>query len=1055
MKFSHRISLFIIAFLLQINLTAQVNPVSGIRNEKGLSQNTVHDIIQDKKGFLWFATEDGLNRYDGYNFTIFKNNNENKLSIPDNFIWTIFEDENGTLWIGTNSGGLAEFDYEKEKFVTYKNISNDINSLTLNNVRAVCEDRKGNIWVGTENGLDKFDRSKKTFTHYKNNPDDPNSLSNNVILSIFEDKNDNLWFGSNGGLNKYNVNQNNFTVYSFNDQGENSFNIVLSLYQDKEENIWVGTLKGLINFNIKTGKFNRFLVNTSDANSINSNRINTIIEPSSENKSGVLWIGTGYGLFRFDKAAQKFTKVETYISGYDLNNKNILSLFEDRSGLIWIGTAEDGVLKYDRERLKFKHYRHDPFDPNSLSHNTIRAIYEYKDILWVGTLGGGLNKLEKNGKKISIYENIPGNKNSLSDNSVSSIKIDKDSYLWVGTWGGGLNRSLNPVGNSESTDLKFIEYKNERSHPSYPGGNIIQAIYEDSDGQLWIGTETGIDLFDRKNDKFINFRNDPADLKSLSSNQVQSSIIEDEKGNLWIGTWSGLNKLSSELRKNALQNSASVKFTRYYFQPENKNSLSDERVISVCEDSNGNLWFGTYGGGLNKLLVNQSGEEKFINYSIKEGLSSNIIYSILEDDAGNIWVSTDNGISMFDVARNKFRNYDVSDGLQGNQFFWGAGFKGKNGVLYFGGTNGFNSFKPEELKSNDHIPPVVITNFQIFNKPVEINSEESPLKKSISLTREIELQHNQTVFSFEFAALDYTVPGKNQYAYMMEGFDEDWIYSGNRRFVTYTNLDAGNYTFKVKGSNNDGVWNETGTSLSISILPPLWKTWWFILLTIILIVLAIASIIYFRVKHLLDIERLRTKLAADLHDNIGSSLTEISILSEVISKKIKSEDDTVKNSLGKISTNSRNLIDNMSDIVWLVNPKRDSLYDLILRLRDTYSELSSYTSISFRSENIKALEKVSLSMEHRQHLYLIFKEAINNCITHSECSEITLDASVKGRTLLMTLKDNGKGFCPDEISGNGNGLGNMKNRAEIIGGNLKIFSDEGKGTSVQFEGNIL
>jgi len=289
----------------------------------------------------------------------------------------------------------------------------------------------------------------------------------------------------------------------------------------------------------------------------------------------------------------------------------------------------------------------------------------------------------------------------------------------------------------------------------------------------------------------------------------------------------------------------------------------------------------------------------------------------------------------------------------------------------------------------------------------------------------------------------------------MKGFDKDWTYSGNRRYVTYTNLDPGEYIFKVKGSNNDGVWNEKGASLIIRILPPLWRTWWFISSAFLVIVAIIVSLIYFRVKHLLDIERLRTKLAADLHDNIGSSLTEISILSEVISKKIKDEDESVRKSLGLISTNSRDLIDNMSDIVWLVNPKRDSLYDLILRLRDTYSELSSYTSISFRSENIKSLEKVSLSMEHRQHLYLIFKEAINNCITHSECSEITLDAFVKGRSLQMTLKDNGKGFYPNKINGGGNGLGNIKSRAEVIGGKLNIFSKIGEGTTIRFEGNIL
>ena len=322
------------------------------------------------------------------------------------------------------------------------------------------------------------------------------------------------------------------------------------------------------------------------------------------------------------------------------------------------------------------------------------------------------------------------------------------------------------------------------------------------------------------------------------------------------------------------------------------------------------------------------------------------------------------------------------------------------------------------------------------------------------MTKEIELSYSQNVFSFEFSALDYSAPNKNRYAYIMEGFDKNWIYSGNRRFITYTNLDPGKYVFKVIGSNNDGVWNKTGTELAIIISPPFWRTWWFILSVVIIVGGMIYLIIYYKVKNLIGIERLRAKLAADLHDNIGSSLTEISILSEVVSHKINSADDNTKKSLKMISDNSRNLIDSMSDIVWLVNPKRDSLYDLILRLRDTYSELSSYTNISFRSENIKELEKISLSMEHRQHLYLIFKEAINNSINHSKCSQIVLDASVKGKRLEMTLKDDGTGFDSTFMS-LGNGVNNMKERAKTIGGVLFILSEPGKGTVVQFNGDVI
>lgn len=1065
--------LFLVISSLPITQFAQSITASGqtdrinlvhILSENGLSQNTVHHILQDSKGFLWFATEDGLNKYDGYNFTIYKNNRQDKYSISDNFIWTIFEDKSGVLWIGTNSGGLCRFDREKERFITYKNEAGNPNSLSLNNVRTIHEDREGYIWVGTENGLNKFDKKKNIFIQYRHDPEDTYSISNNVILSIFEDEEGDLWIGSDGGLDRYDRENDKFFNYSFDPNNVNSLsnNVVLSLYQDRQGYIWIGTLKGLTKFNKKSGKFSRYVINDSEISSLNSNRINSVLE----DKTGVLWIGTENGLFQLNRKENKLLNIDplSHPAASVLNNNDILSLYEDNSGLIWIGTAESGIVKYDKERIKFKHYKHDPFNPNSLSHNTIRSMFQDDNgILWIGTLSGGLNRYNSESNKFFHYKNRNDDKFSLSDNTISAIYKDSYGFLWVGTWEGGLNRTLKPH-DLNTRNLKFIHFRNENSNQRSGSvvarslsSNIIQIIYEDSKKRLWIGTGAGLDLYDRDKNEFTNFTNDPDNPNSLSSNQVQSCLHEDMNGNLWIGTWNGLNRISASDLGNKIPDPALIKFKRYRFQEDNPNSLSDERVISVFEDREGNLWFGTYGGGLNKLSAEQQKTEKakFVCYTTDDGLPSNIIYRIEADDKGNLWLSTDNGLSMFNSQEETFRNYDASDGLQGNQFFWGASLKGENGELYFGGTNGFNVFYPDQLKNNNHVPPVVITNFQIFNKPVDINKEDSPLKSSITSAEEIELSYSQGVFSFEFAALDYTVPGKNRYAYIMEGFDDNWTYSGNRRYVTYTNLDPGKYVFKVKGSNNDGIWNAKGTEITITILPPLWRTWWFITLAVLMIGSIIALIIYFRVKHLLDIERLRTKLAADLHDNIGSSLTEISILSEVVSKKINSVDESVRRSLNMISVNSRNLIDNMSDIVWLVNPKRDSLYDLILRLRDTYSELSSYTSISFRSDNIKSLERVSLSMEHRQHLYLIFKEAINNCITHSGCSEITLDASVRGKKLQMTLKDNGRGFLPEQISNGGNGLNNMKNRAESIGGTLNIYSKIDKGTTIQFEGGIL
>lgn len=1052
-KFKFKRSFRLVIFLLLLSLFfskafSQVNDLNleHILSDVGLSQNTIHSIIQDHLGFMWFATEDGLNKYDGYNFTVYKNDPADETTISDNFIWTIYEDSEGNIWSGTNNGGLSMLDRSTETFINYKNNPSDKNCISNNNVRCILEDKNGYLWIGTEGGgLNKLDRKTKTFFHYKHDPSDPKSLSNNIVLSLYEDREGNLWVGSNNGLDKLNKNDGAFTHYS---NGTLS-SVILSIYKDKRGTIWAGSLSGLNKLDEEKKIFINYHPKPSGLKSLINEKINSIIEDDNN----FLWLGTGSGIYIFNQEEKSFSRLYKYLSNsnsYDrkfLSGNNVLSLCEDASGIIWIGTAESGILKYDDKKMKFKHYFYQYENPNGLSHNTIRSIFEDgENILWIGTLGGGLNKLDRNKNKFTHYKNDPLNEFSLSDNSVSAIYRDKKGILWIGTWGGGLNKIDEKSG-------KFIRYKHS-ADPFSLADNIIQVIYEDSYKNFWIGTGSGLDLFDRNKNKFIHYINDPSDLNSLSDNQVQSCILEDDNGDLWVGTWNGLTKIILSKEKNS--RGKVLRFIQYKHSRE-INSLSDNRIISIYKDEKKNLWLGTHGGGINLLPFTQQNVDpakaKFKSYSAKNGLASDIVYGILSDEENNLWFSTDNGLSKFNPETETFRNYYKSDGLQGNRFFWGASCKSENGELIFGGTNGFNIFYPSSITENNHIPPIVITDFQIFNKSVGIGSD-SPLKKTINETKEIKLSYDQNVFSFEFSALDYTIPKKNQYAYMMQGFDKTWINAGNRRYVTYTNLDQGEYTFKVKGSNNDGIWNEKGASLKIIIMPPFWKTWWFIIASILIFGGIIAALIYYRVKNLLEIERLRIKLAADLHDNIGSSLTEISILSEIISKQLKTANQNVVKSLKMISDNSRNLIDNMSDIVWLVNPKRDSVYDLIIKLRDTYSELSSFTDISFRSKNLKSLEKISLSMEHRQHLYLIFKEGLNNCISHSGCSEISLDAFVKGKKLQMILKDNGSGINGKNNSA-GNGLENMKRRAQMIGGELFIDSKNGNGTTIQFVGNIL
>ncbi len=1027
--------------------------------EHGLSQIAVNAILQDSKGFLWFGTEDGLNRYDGYKFEIFKPDENNPNSISDNFIWTIYEDSKKNIWIGTNSGGLNKYNYTTNSFRHYKSSADKNNNISSNNVRVIFEDTENVLWIGTNNGgIDKYDEKHDNFRHFNLVIDNQKNASS--IRSICEDNNGNLWIGTDGnGLVKFDKRRKNYNVYKKNRLAKNSIsgNNIWSLLTDGDF-IWIGTYNnGLDKLNIQTGKFYHYKNNNK--NSIINNNITDLMLDNSNH----LWITTEDGLSILDIGTESFITYQHNISDLSsISNNFVRTIEQDNSGLIWIGTVGGGVNKVNLNR-KFNHYFNNPSDENSLSHNVIRSIYEdsYNNI-WIGTLGKGLNKFNKQKNTFRHFVSNSKSKYNLSANIVSSIFEDNNKNLWVGTWGGGLNKITFKKRSNNSIINNITYYKHNPNNKQSIGSNIIQAIYNDSKKNFWIGTEEGLDLFDTQTGKFFHFRSEIKNPKSLSDNRVQSKcIVEDRFGNLWVGTWRGLNRIKVNKKITNLQLNE-VAFQRFLHNPADTNSLSDNRILSIYEDQNTKpdklvLWIGTIGGGLNKLTISINSDTVeniiFKNFTEKNGLPNNVIYGILGDERGNLWLSTNNGISRFNPLTEKFRNFDIKDGLQSNQFFWGAFCKAKDGELFFGGVNGFNSFYPSELKDNKHIPPVYITNISVITSTPR-NANSFIINSLWTKNKVIKLPYDTYSLNFEFAALDFTTPQKNQYKYKLENVDKFWLSSFNRNNAQYSNIQEGEYKFSVIGANNDGIWNNKGASINIIIETPFWKTWWFIILSLMFLAFLIGYFIYTQVQNMLAVERLRTKLAADLHDSIGSSLTEISILSEVISTRLKNVDNDVKKSLDKISYKSRNLIDKMSDIVWLVNPQRDSLYDLILRLQDTYSELLADTSISFRSENLKSLEKISLSMEHRQHLFLIFKEAINNSITHSNCTEIILNAKIQNKKLKMFLKDNGNGFKYNELK-RGNGLSNMEKRAKLIGGKLSIKSTLGKGTTVKYIGNVV
>jgi len=794
--------------------------------EHGLSQSSAFSIVQDTKGFIWIGTEAGLNRYDGYSFKVFEHDPENQGSLSNQFVLVIYKDRSGVLWIGTENG-LNRFDAIHERFTRFLKNPDDPNSLSNNRVTAVCEDRYGFFWIGTEFGLNRFNKEKQQFTQYYTYPDNPYCISSNQIRAIFEDKSGVLWIGTyGGGLNQYDRKNDRFFCYKNVPGNPTSLsdNHVLSMYQDRDGMLWIGTEEGGLNtFDYDNGTFMRYRHDADDPHSISDNNVNCMYE----DEYGTFWVGTnGGGLNIFDRLKREFV---SFTSGSDeqgsISGNGIISICEDNNGILWFGTLGGGINMYSRETQKFVHYKSRVNDPNSLSYKNIRPIYEDSTgVLWIGTDGGGLNKLDRKTGVFKRYQYNPDKSNSISNNRVFSICEDHSGSFWIGTEGGGLNKF-------DREKEQFARYMHDPKNFNTLGDNRIRVIREDSSGFLWIGTNGGgLDKFNLRTETFVHYKNDPDNPHSLSNNRIYSMYI-DRSNVLWIGTFGGgLNQFDREKQQ----------FIHYKTDPDDSTSICENFILSIVEDSKGSFWVGTI-SGLNKY---DRSKGVFTRYTTKHGLPDNFIYDILEDGRGFLWLSTNKGISRLNPETMEIKNFDVKDGLQSNEFNTGTGHLSRNGEMFFGGINGFNSFFPDSIIDNPFVPPVVITSLQIFNKPVntgEIRNGRIILKNSMTVTKEITLSFKDNVFSFEFAALHYVAPERNQYAYIMTGLEKDWNYAGNRRFVTYSGIPPGKYIFRVKGSNNDGIWNEEGTSVSIIINPPFWKTWWFYFLCFIILTITAAA----------------------------------------------------------------------------------------------------------------------------------------------------------------------------------------------------------------------
>jgi len=821
--------------------------------EQGLSQSSVRVIFQDSRGFLWFGTEDGLNRYDGYTFKTYKPDPDAPFSLSDRWINSIVEDEEGYLWIATRLGGLNRYDPRSEQFTHFRHDDLDPFSLSDDHVNVLYLDKNKNLWIGTSNGLDLFDRARNIFTHFNYNPSQPEGISGKTITAIYEDSRGRFWVGTTaGGLNRFYPQNRTFIPYQHDPDNENSISNdhVTAIAENRNSVLWIGTREGLNRFEPDSGTFERYLHSDLDKQSIADDMVTSLRLDSTGN----LWVGTTGGLDRLSTLGNRFIHYRNDPTfSKSLSNNYVLSIHEDRGGVLWFGTWGGGVNKYDRQRDRFAYYRHDTENPNSLSGNLISSIYvDSECYTWIVTFGQGLNRFTWHTSQVMHYLNDPNKQNTISANDIYSIYEDQDGLLWIGT--------LNGLDRFDRQTFQFKHYQRDAANPASLSANIVYEVYVDSKNNVWAGTIGGLDRLDRSTGTFTHYTPQVGNPNSLSGTSIHA-IVEDHNGYLWVGTFdSGLNRFDPETEK----------FTRYRFDPRNKQTISNDSVLSIYEDSQRRLWIGTAGGGLNLYHLET---DSFTYYLEKDGLPNGVVYGILEDSKGKLWLSTNFGISRFDPETETFRNFDAGDGVQSNEFNSGAYGKGKYGELYFGGIDGLTIFHPSRIIDSPYLPQVTLTSLTQDDQPVTVDS-------SLETTQDVTLQWPQNSLEFEFAALSYNQPNKNQYAYMLEGFDTNWHFIGTKRDGRFTNLPGGKYTLLLKASNSDGVWNAAPVRINVTVIPPFWQTLWFRVLLGMTAVVAIVGGVRLRTKTIQDRNRQLERLVRERTGALEKRNEEIQALYE-------------------------------------------------------------------------------------------------------------------------------------------------------------------------------
>jgi len=1027
---------WIVILLFWGSAFAQTLPVQfeHLTTANGLLGNNVRSIIQDRKGFLWFSTYGGISRYHGYRFKPYQYDAHDTTTLGGSHVIDLWEDPQGFIWAAISNGGLARLDPRTDRVRRYMANRNQPGALPTNDVTAVRGDNYGNLWVGMIEGLCRLDVKTEQFTRYTHSPNDSSSLSTNSMISdLHRGRDGTIWVATvDHGFNRINRHpgqHNKPTTYAFTryehqagDATTIADNQVMDLFEDHTGMLWVGTRNGLNCFDPRRGhRTALYQYNSADETSISSNWVSQ--RAIGEDQQGNLWIGTQNGLNRLNPARTHFDRFYHDPTNTSSIIDNVIrAVCVDRSGIIWLGSNDAGVSWFDPNRRILSVVGLGPGKAKRMAGHNIRSIcQDNQDHFWVGTEGGGLFGFNPSMKPITSIQQT--SRTGLPTNFIGPMMKDRNGAIWMGMgsdWSSGTRGQIvrfEPEMGNFTTFLPF---------PSPHHYAFILTITEDEQGRIWFGTgNMGMIVYDPIQKYWRQYVHNPADSSTLRGKWARA-VTSDRRGHIWIGTDAGLDRLEY----------TTGRITHFVNNPKDPYSLSSSYILSLCTDRAGRLWVGTDGG----LCQYDAARKRFIRYTEKDGLPDNTIANLVEDSDGNIWLNTLKGLCRLNPQNKTFIPVDLGDNyfISGNVHI-GACYKADEGTLFFGGKNGFIHFHPHDLRFNQTKPPVVLTALHLFDKLLPGSYDRQTLT----------LDHDQNSLTLDFAALNYTSSEKNQYAYQLEGFDPDWVYAGTRRTVTYTNLDPGTYTFRVKGANNDGLWNEKGTFMTLVIQPAWWQTTWFR----ILLGMGLAGLIYavyrYRLAQLRHIQTLRDQIARDLHDDVGGVLTGISFYSEAASamhREGRYADSYAL--LQKIADNARTTIERMSDVVWSMRSDTNNALRLAERLESFGHELLAHRNIQLLVETDPVLERFSLPPNVIRNLYLIGKEAIHNAARHSGATEVRLMIRQTGGKVNLTVQDNGQGFV-SQTNGEGNGLDSMKKRAEVIGADYQLITALTKGTTVR------